>query len=185
MMRIDLPKEPYVLALPGFDFALKVRPLSTALMSAARAKANREVADLLAHAEAVKKAGGDVSGLPDFADDDQRAGVAYAALVKALASSAIIAWEGIADPDGNPAPVNPQTTGDLVGIYPIGERFLAAYLAPREMLDAEGNASGPAPNGTMEAGPNTADSAENPEPPVPEASEGTTESDAPASNTNP
>jgi hypothetical protein len=130
MIRLDLKREPYWLDLaPGVR--IRVRPCTTALVMAARAS---------------MIAGGE-------GDDDNARG---AALLKALARAAIIDWEGIGDEAGAPIPPSPERIDALLDLYPAFRTFETGYFLPALVLDAEKNASTPAPNGTSAAAPNTA-----------------------------
>ncbi|HSE78376.1 MAG TPA: hypothetical protein VLG66_10260 [Alphaproteobacteria bacterium] len=99
--------------------------------------------------DGVRAAGGAVEGLPDLTDDHLRYGVADEAFTQALARYAVIEWEGVLTADGSAkAPLNAATVGELMAIYPVGLRFIEAYLAPLERLDDEKNGLAPSPNGT-------------------------------------
>ncbi len=123
MLRLDLSSLPH-----WFDLAhgvrLQLRPLTTALMVAAR------------HDPAVV-------GLPDTSLDEERA-VAFA---RALARLAVLDWQGVGDAEG--APIDPsQTSIDaLLDIWPIFEAFQIGYVSKGLLLDAEKNASAPSPTG--------------------------------------
>ena len=130
MIRLDLKREPYWLDLAP-AVRLRVQPCTTALVMAARAS---------------MIAGGE-------GDDDNARG---AAMLKALAQAAIIDWEGIGDEAGNAIPPTPERIEALLDLYPVFRAFETAYFLPALVLDAEKNASAPAPNGTSAAAPNTA-----------------------------
>ena len=187
MIKLALHTEPFWLPLPEFtDLRLKVRPLTTALFALAKARAHRAVVDLSTHLRAVNDAGGlgpDVA----FDPDDPVAIDAHldVAMIKELARAAIVQWEGVFDAGGSPAPVTDRTVGDLMGIFPIGHRFRDAYLLADLMVDAEKNASRPAPDGTSAAGPDTATAAGNPPSPAPAAGSEATATAAPTANTSP
>ena len=83
MLRLDLTAEPRWLDL-GHGVRLRVAPLTTALMVAARSDAA-------------------VEALPETASDEERALV----FAKAIARRAVTEWEGVGDADGNPVPVTP------------------------------------------------------------------------------
>ena len=85
MLTLDLPAEPYWLALPR-GVRVEIRPVTTAVMAAAQAASARRLSALRA-AE------------PEL-DPDMARGLAFAYLVKALARHAILAWEGIGDAAG-------------------------------------------------------------------------------------
>jgi hypothetical protein len=142
MIRLDLKREPYWLDLaPGVR--IRVRPCTTALVMAARASMT-----------AAEPAPGPRDEVPggDPADDNARG----AALLKARARVAIVDWEGIGDEAGNAIPPSPERIEALLDLYPAFRGFEMAYFLPALVLDAEKNASAPAPNGTSAAAPSTA-----------------------------
>ena len=105
MLRLDLTAEPRWLDL-GHGVRLRVAPLTTALMVAARSDAA-------------------VEALPDTASDEERALV----FAKAIARRAVTDWEGVGDADGNPVPVTPEGIDALLEVWPIFEAFQAVYVA--------------------------------------------------------
>jgi hypothetical protein len=111
MIRLDLRREPYWLDLvPGVR--VHVRPCSTALIMAARAR---------------------------LADVEGDAGARTAALIRELAILAIDAWEGVGDTDGELAALTPEGIEALMDLWPIAEAFERLYLGPAMVLDAEKN----------------------------------------------
>ena len=124
MLRLNLAREPYWLDL-GLGVRVRVEPLTTALMVAARSDAS-------------------VRGLPEGTTDDEIAVV----FGKALAERAILDWEGVGDAEGNPTPVTPEGIAALLDIWPIFEKFQMGYVAKGLELEAEKNASAPSPNGS-------------------------------------
>ena len=123
MLRLNLACEPYWLDL-GLGVRVRVEPLTTALMVAARSDPA-------------------VRGLPEGTSDDAVAVV----FGKALADRAILDWEGIGDADGNPTPVTPEGIAALLDIWPVFERFQMGYVAKGLELELEKNASAPSPTG--------------------------------------
>jgi len=123
MLRLNLAREPSWLDL-GLGVRVRVAPLTTALMVAARSDPN-------------------VRGLPEGTSDDEIA-VAFG---KALAERAILDWEGVGDATGKPAPVAPEAIAALLDIWPIFERFQMGYVAKGLELEQEKNASAPSPTG--------------------------------------
>jgi hypothetical protein len=91
MLRLAIPKEPYWLELPA-GVRLRVRPLTTAVMAAAQARAQQAVAELAEQVRTRREAGLPLDGLPDLEEDAERAGLAQLLLIKALARHAILAW---------------------------------------------------------------------------------------------
>jgi hypothetical protein len=124
MLRLDLLGEPRWLDL-GHDVRLRVAPLTTALMVAARSDASLEA-------------------LPPTASDEARA----LAFAKAIARIAVTDWEGVGDADGNPVTVTPEGIDALLEVWPIFEAFQGSYVAGGLLLDAEKNVSASSPTGT-------------------------------------
>ena len=123
MLTLDLTNAPFWCDLvPGVR--VKLRPLTTALMVAAR------------HDPAI-------ADLPKDATTEEAA----LAMAKALARSAILDWEGIGDAEGNVIAVSPEAIDALLDIWPIFEAFQSLYVAKGLLLDAEKNVSAPLPNG--------------------------------------
>jgi hypothetical protein len=123
---------------------VKLRPLTTALMVAAR---------------------GDpaVTALAEGATTEQAA----LAMAKALARRAILEWEGIGDADGNPIAPSPAAIDALLDFWPAFEAFQTLYVAKGLLLDAEKNGSAPLPNGTSAGATATAQPASEPVPTAP------------------
>jgi hypothetical protein len=112
---IDLAnlREPWWLDLPG-GIRWHVRPLTTALMLAARQRLRQD---------------GD-----DEADEARR----IEGLVKALAGEAVMAWEGVVAA-GEPVEPSPETVAAVLDRWPVFEAFRDGYFAPSLLLDAEKN----------------------------------------------
>ena len=124
MIRLDLSPEPQWLDL-GHGVRLKLLPLTTALMVATRS--DPEVQDL-----------------DPEASNDARAAI----FAGALARRAVVDWEGVCDPDGNPIKVSPDGIDALLSLWPIFEAFNLHYVSCGMLLDAEKNASALSPTGT-------------------------------------
>ncbi len=124
MLRLNLAREPYWLDL-GLGVRVRVEPLTTALMVAARSDPA-------------------VRGLPEGTSDDEIAVI----FGKVLADRAILDWKGVGDADGNPTPVTPEGIAALLDIWPIFERFQMGYVAKGLELEQEKNASAPLPSGS-------------------------------------
>ena len=123
MIRLNLSNKPeWLELLPGLR--LKLVPLTTALMVAARADPA-------------------LAALPDTATNEDMA----LAMAKALARLAILDWEGVGDDEGILLPLSPEGIDALMDIWPVFEAFQAQYVARGLMLDAEKNASAPLPSG--------------------------------------
>lgn len=123
MLTLELSNEPrwYELA-PGVR--VQLCPLTTALMVATRSDPAVET-------------------VPEEASDEERA----LSFAKALARRAVLAWEGIGDPDGNSIDPSPEAIDALLDIWPIFEAFQLAYVSKGLLLEQEKNASAPLPSG--------------------------------------
>ena len=125
MLTLDLPVEPYWLALPR-GVRVEIRPVTTAVMAAAQAASARRLSALRA-AE------------PDL-DPDMARGLAFAYLVKALARHAILAWKGIGDTSGKPLPLSPDAVERLMDLDDIAAAFWDRATSPVVAVATEGNA---------------------------------------------
>jgi hypothetical protein len=124
MLTLDLTNTPFWCDLvPGVR--VKLRPLTTALMVAARS--DPAIADL---------------------PKEARTEEAALAMAKALARTAILDWEGVGDAEGAPLVVSPEAIDALLDIWPIFEAFQTVYVAKGLLLDAEKNASSPVLSGS-------------------------------------
>ena len=159
MIRLQLNAGPRWIDL-GRGVRVRVRPLTAAVYQAAKSRARAEAADLYDHGSAIEDAGGTILDLPDLADEHMRRGLVEMLIARNLARYGIEAWEGVGLDDDTPAEVTPETLCAFADQPGISERFVLHYLEPLINLATEGNASGPARNGTSAAGPNTAKTAE-------------------------
>jgi hypothetical protein len=125
MLTLDLPVEPYWLALPR-GVRVEIRPVTTAVMAAAQAASARR---LSAQREAE----------PDL-DPDMSRGLAFAFLVKALARHAVTAWEGVGDTAGKPLPLSPDDIERLMDMDDIAAAFWDRATSPVVAVATEGNA---------------------------------------------
>ena len=124
MIRLNLSREPSWLDL-GHDVRVRVAPLTTSLMAAARSDAA-------------------VAALPEGASNETIA----VTMAKALARLVVLEWEGVGDVEGNPVPVTPEGIDALLDILPIFEAFQLRYVSKGLLLESEKNGSAPSPNGT-------------------------------------
>ena len=140
MLTLDLTNAPFWCELvPGVR--LRLRPLTTALMVAARS--DPAIVDL---------------------SKEARAEEAALAMAKALGRSAILEWEGVGDAEGAPLVVSPEVIDALLDIWPIFEAFQSLYVAKGLLLDAEKNASSPVPSGSSVGATATAQPVDRPAP---------------------
>ena len=173
MLRLNLKKEAYWMDLPS-GVRLKVRPLSSAIMSAAQAAVIKQISDWRHEIKSRSEIGADVSDIPDVDDEHTRIGLTEALLVSSLARGAIIAWEGVMDRTGNAvAPVNDQTIKELMTIWFVAQDFWKQYSAEISLLEVEGNSSRLAVNGTSAAGQDIAEDAKKKISPAAEANPAT------------
>lgn len=143
MLTLDLSNAPQWCDLvPGVR--LRLRPLTTALMVAARG--DPAIADL-----------------PEGAATEEAA----LAMAKALARRAILDWEGIGDADRNPIEPSPEAIDALLDLWPAFEAFQTLYVAKALLLDAEKNGSAPLPTGPSAGAKATALPAGQPVPTAP------------------
>lgn len=145
MIRINLNPEPEWLELAA-GVRVRLAPLTTAIMGAARADAR-------------------VESLPEDAPMDVQA----IALAKAIAERVILDWEGVGGQDGEPIEPSPEAVDALLDVYPIWEAFQIRYVAKGLLVVAEKNASAPSPNGTSEGAMDTAQPAPDAAPSAPQS----------------
>ena len=129
MLTLDLTNAPrWVELIPGLRVHL--RPLTTALMVAARADPALDLA---------------VAAGDDMPTTTEALALTMA---KALARQAILDWEGVGDVDGHPLPVSPAAIDALLDIWQVFEAFQTIYVSKGLLLDAEKNVSPPLPIGS-------------------------------------
>lgn len=112
MITLNLKRENFWLDLID-GVRVHVRPVSTALVMAARVEALKEEAE---------------------------SALRSTALIKRLAQLAIIEWDGIGGEDGKALPVTPEGIYALMDLWPIAESFERLYLGPALLLEQEKNA---------------------------------------------
>ncbi|MGO4917752.1 hypothetical protein, partial [Pseudogemmobacter sp. W21_MBD1_M6] len=125
MLRLTLSTEPRWLDL-GHGVRLRVAPLSTAVMMAARSDPA-----IAAAAEA------------GLSNEDLACVVA-----KAIARIVVRDWEGVGDETGLPLPLSPEGLDALLEVWPIFEAFQTDYVVGGLILDAEKNGLPPLPTGS-------------------------------------
>ena len=139
MLKLDIKTEPYWIELPA-KVRVKVKPVSTAIMSAAQSMALDNYRQLVE------------SGELDPANDALRKGMSESLLIKALARLSIVEWEGVLAADNdNLAPINDKTVSDLMDIWLLAQEFLKIYVTQFKLLETEGNVLAPAANGISAA----------------------------------
>lgn len=103
---------------------VQVRPVTSAIVAAAQTAARRKLAAL---PEAER------------ADGDWAAGYAFAVTVAEIGRMSIVAWEGVQDEDGAPAPLSAETIATLFQQDDIAMAFWVAATATVHEVVAEGN----------------------------------------------
>ena len=156
MLKLDLKKEPYWMELQA-GVRVKVKPLTSALMHLAQAQAVRAMLAIQTERKARLATGTDAADLPDLENAHVRHSVSETVLVTELARHAILAWENVVMPQTQmPAEVTPDHIGELMDIWFIHQEFGKHYMRQMDLLEAEGNGSRPAANGTSAVGRATA-----------------------------
>lgn len=182
MIRLTLKAEPAWLELPA-GVRVHVRPLTTALAEAARFDAMRRCADAQREAKAAADAGMPLDAV-GFTHGNYSAvvGSGEAHEIEALARFGVMAWEGLADGDGEALPVNEAATRALADHPVLGPAFRNAYRDAYgiQALDAEKNGSGRSLNGGGKAAPATVTDAKAAHATIPDGPPGAVET-APAS----
>ena len=177
MLRLNLKKEPYWIDLAA-GVRVQVRPLTTAIMTAAQSQVIKQII-------ALREAHKTDPAVPDVDDEQTRLGLSESLLITSLARGAIIAWEGVMQPESDaPAPVADQTITDLMNIWFIAQEFWKEYSSSLSLLQHEGNASGLVQRGTLAAGPAIATRATKRRSPVAGANQTTMANTAPTTPTN-
>lgn len=151
MLRLNVQRGPFWLDLID-GVRVEVLPLSTEV----RMRATQAIA--LTGGKVV--ASDDADGEIDAADHGPDAITRDIVYMRALAAQAIIAWEGVGDEAGEPAPVTPENVTAFLDMYPLYQAFYIGYVLPGMRVVTEGNGSAPSPNGTSAGAETTA-------PPVP------------------
>lgn len=156
MLNLNFSREPRWLDL-GNGVSVKVKPLSTAVLRAATATAQRKALSVAEEKGLIDDAGGSVINIPDPFDRDGIAGLQAQFMLQALATHAIVEWKGIGDENGQVAPVTPQNVALFIRDFPLhANTFESAYLSDIAQLVAEKNDCSAALNGNTAAAPNTA-----------------------------
>ncbi len=132
MLRLNIGREARWVDM-GYGVRLKLAPLTTSVMIAARA--DDEVA------------------LLDPGSGQEAAAIAMG---RAVARRVILEWEGVGDEAGEPAPVTPAGIDALMDVWPIFDAFQTGYLTSSVLLEQEKNGSAPLPNGTSGGATSTA-----------------------------
>jgi plastocyanin len=162
MIRLTIKKTPVWLDLPA-GVRVHVRPLTTAVAQAAQYEAIRRSAAEQTEAQAMADAGQPLDAVGfTAANRSALVGNGVQWEIEALARFGIIAWEGVANDDGEAMPWDVACAEALAQHQALGPAFRDAYRAAFgiEELDAEKNGHGRLPSGEAKAAPETATAAQ-------------------------
>lgn len=142
MLRLTPQKDSRWVEIARFGVRIKLRPLTTAVMSAARAEAAKRLALLWQEHRDKAEAGfaGEDTG-PSMDNVNWRDGIVRQYFAAALLRYAGEAWEGVGDEDGEPLPLNSVAAEKFAEHDDAASAFLEAAMAPLDALAAEGNGS--------------------------------------------
>ena len=184
MLRLSMdPADLEWLDLPD-GVRVQVRGLTTAIYESARASSTRRAAKILTDMDDMEGMGVAFADRPNLSDVDVASGYDQMLFIQGLARAAIVDWQGVGGPDGEPVRPTLEWIDALMRHHKHAETFLVRYVGGYEARRAEGNGSGVAPNGISAAAPDTADPVETAVPPAPKADAASTASGAPTSNTS-
>jgi hypothetical protein len=128
-VRIDLYDGAHVMSLPA----------SAPAVYAARARAEALLVELAEGSEAITKAGGVVSGVPDLSDPIEKEGVYQALFSLSLAELLMTGWDGIADQDGKELDFRPEHIVHLMRNARASDRYIARVMKAYDEAVSEGN----------------------------------------------
>jgi hypothetical protein len=137
MIRLGMPREPRWIDLP-MGVRLKVRPLVTALMQAAKFRAEREYR---AAADAWKAAAeaGLADGMAPLDTDDRKAALLFSFTVNEIARECVLDWEGVGNLEGEPIAFTADGLPELMSHNGVAEAFWSAITSAAAAVTAEGN----------------------------------------------
>jgi hypothetical protein len=157
MLRLTQVKESRWHDLEGFGVRLLLRPMTTAVVTAARNEALKRVAHEWEAAKAAEEDGTPMdAGMATWANPDWRAGMQDQYVAEALLRFSVEAWEGVVGEDGAPLPLSPASFQAFAAHPEASRAFLKIVLAPIEAVAAEGNGSAPSSPGAGDGGGTTA-----------------------------
>lgn len=156
--RLKTRTGPYWIDL-GYGIRHKVKPLSTAVVGAVRAKADRMAREMTDAAEAERIA--ELINLDDLTEAETIAGLSELFFATVLAQAATVEWSGWYDEEDPPQPVPLGDSAIAAAMRQpfVATRFLSAYLAPYGEEIEEGKGLAPSRSGTTGAAPNIAEAA--------------------------
>lgn len=135
--RLKQKKGPYWIEL-GYGVWHEVKPLTTAVVGAIRAKADRMAKEMVEAAEAERIA--EMICVEGLADEDVIAGLSELYFATVLAQAVTVNWKGWYDESTPPAavPLSDKAIAEAMLQPFMAARFVSAYLAPYGEEIAEG-----------------------------------------------
>ncbi len=135
-IRLLYSKEPVWVDI-GSGAALLCEVPTTMRVWAARAKADRLLAELKDAALVITDAGGTITGAPDLTDADHEDAVRQALFVAALSEIVAVDWRGVLsdDAEGTPLGFDRAMLSELLSAEHASTLFLANYLRPITEVD--------------------------------------------------
>lgn len=168
MLRLAYSREPRWIEIGG-GAALQVEPATIFHVYAAQGRASELLADLKDAGEAVTLVGGHIVNVPDLTEPGREQSTLEALFVISLGEELITGWRNVRSEEGTDLDFDRALICVLFEDELIAAKFLREARGPLHEVSAEGNVSGPLPNGTSErAGEKpTATDAPTREPPAP------------------
>lgn len=115
------------------------RPVGTAIVYAARARADHLIATLKEAGAAVTRAGGTVTGVPDIEGEADEKGVWDMLFALSLAELTVEDWKGVTR-GRQPVPFKPDLLAAFMADVRIADLFIARQMAKQNEAASEGNA---------------------------------------------
>lgn len=127
MITLKQPSEPYHIEIVK-GFTVTVRPLTTLQYSVATMVAQKKLADLDKGLRDVEEAGFITETLVDLKNPQERNALFLDFLIKELAVSHIVAWDGVLDEDKNaPADPVPENIRKVMDVSEFAENFFQTF----------------------------------------------------------
>jgi len=189
MLRLSKSKDSRWIDLHA-NVRVKIKPISTTVMTGAQAWALHKVKDILEARKRIFEVGGSVSDLPDLEKDSVRAAFSESQMIKGVAIHTIEEWEGVFltdQVDGKDvlAPVTEGYICALMDEWLYANAFWEQAIAQIAGINTEGNLSALSANGISEKEQNTVTDADSKDLVVPKDNQDLTENSAPTSDTSP
>lgn len=127
MITLKNPSEPYRIQVVD-GFAVKVNPLTTLGYSVATMTAQKKMADLEQGLRDVEEAGFSCEHPVDLKDPQERNALFLDFLIKDLAVTHIVGWDGVLDEDRNtPADPTPDNIRKVMDVSEFAENFFQTF----------------------------------------------------------